>query len=128
MGANADVVRTGWDAFVRQDMDQAVAGMDESGEIVVPESLPWGGTYRGPDGFKEMLGKFMSNMEDFRPSPQGFLEADDDHVVVPIDVQLRTTAGNDLTGRALWLYKVKGGKIVRAELFTDTADTLRALG
>jgi ketosteroid isomerase-like protein len=128
MGANADVVRTGWDAFVRQDMDQAVAGVDESGEIVVPESLPWGGTYRGPDGFKEMLGKFMSNMEDFRPSPQGFLEADDDHVVVPIDVQLRTTAGNDLTGRALWLYKVKGGKIVRAELFTDTADTLRALG
>jgi ketosteroid isomerase-like protein len=30
--------------------------------------------------------------------------------------------------RALWLYQLKDGKIVRAELFADTAKTLEVVG
>ncbi|MGZ8666495.1 MAG: nuclear transport factor 2 family protein, partial [Solirubrobacterales bacterium] len=63
MGANADVVRSGWEAFGKGDIDSAVATADDSAEIIIPKSLPWGGTYSGPDGFKEMIGKFMSNFE-----------------------------------------------------------------
>jgi uncharacterized protein len=127
MGANADVVRSAWGAFSRQDLDGATADVDGAAEILVPDSLPWGGSYRGPDGFKEMIGKFRSNLEDFRPNPQAFLE-DGDHVVVPVDVQGPTTTGKDFGGRALWLYQLKDGKIVRAELFADTAKTLEAVG
>ena len=128
MGANADVVRAAWAGFSQFDFDRATANVDEAAEIVVPESLPWGGTYRGPDGFKEMIGRFIGHLEDFRPTPTGILEADDDHVVVPIEAQGRTKAGNDFSGSALWLYKLRNGKIVRAEIFVDTAGTLRAIG
>jgi ketosteroid isomerase-like protein len=75
-----------------------------------------------------MVGQFMGDLEDFRPSPRGFLEPEDEHVVVPLDVQGRTKAGKDFSGSALWLYQLRDGKIVRAQLYADTASTLQALG
>ena len=84
MGANADTVKNGWDAFARGDMDAATATTSDSAEIVVPESLPWGGTYTGPDGFKEMIGKFLSNFDEVRPAPQEFIEADGGRVLVTV--------------------------------------------
>ena len=127
MGANADVVRAAWQAFGEQDLDRAAADIEESAEIALPESLPWGGTHRGPDGFKHVVGEFMSHLEDFRPRPRGFFEAEGDRVVVPVDITARTKAGKELTGPVLWLYELRDGKIVRAELFADTADTLEAI-
>src|ERR687883_143181 len=49
MGANADVVKGAWEAFGQQDVDRAAADIAESAEIVLQDSLPWGGTHRGPD-------------------------------------------------------------------------------
>ena len=71
MGANADTVKNGWDAFARGDMDAATATTSDSAEIVVPESLPWGGTYTGPDGFKEMIGKFAVQLRRAQAEPTG---------------------------------------------------------
>jgi ketosteroid isomerase-like protein len=55
------------------------------------------------------------------------LEADNDHVIVPVDIEARTKVGKDLSGRALWMYRLRDRKIVRAELFVDTANTLDAI-
>jgi uncharacterized protein len=127
MAANADVVRSFWEAFGRRDLDDAIARVDDDAEIVIPETVPWGGEYRGPGGFKEMMGGVLGEFEDFRPSPESFLEAEDDQVAVPVNVQGRAKSGKDLSGRALWLYRVRDGKIVRAEVFMDTAKALEAL-
>ncbi len=71
MGANADTVKNGWDAFAKGDMDAATATTSDSAEIVIPESLPWGGTYTGPDGFKEMIGKFALQLRRGSSEPAG---------------------------------------------------------
>ena len=128
MGANADLVRGGWEAFGKGDIDGAVATADDSAEIIMPKSLPWGGTYSGPDGFKEMIGKFMSNFEAVNPAPQAFLEAGDDHVVVPVEGAGKTKSGNDVSEPSIWLYEVGGGKITRAQFYGDTAALNEALG
>ena len=127
MGANADTVRTGWDAFADGDMDAAVSTTSEQAEIVIPESLPWGGTYTGPDGFKEMIGKFVSNFDEVHPEPQQFLEADDGHVLVTVSGVGRTKSGNELSGDSIWLYKVDDGEISHAEFYGDTATAVKAL-
>jgi ketosteroid isomerase-like protein len=127
MGANADLVRSGWEAFGKGDIDAAVATASDSAEIVIPETLPWGGTYTGPDGFKEMIGKFLSNFEEVEPAPQEFLEADGDHVVVTVKGVGKTKSGNELSGDSLWLYKIDGGKIARAQFYGDTATAVEAL-
>jgi ketosteroid isomerase-like protein len=127
MGANADTVKNGWDAFANGDMDAATATTSDSAEIVVPESLPWGGTYTGPEGFKEMIGKFVSNFEEVHPEPQQFLEADDGHVLVTVSGVGRTKSGNELSGDSVWLYKVDDGEISHAEFYGDTATAVKAL-
>jgi hypothetical protein len=128
MGANADMVRSAWEAFGRGDIDAAVATTSDSAQIVIPESLPWGGTYTGPDGFKEMIGKFLSHFEEVNPAPQEFLEADDGHVIVTVKGAGKTKSGNELSGDSIWLYEIEGGKIARAQFYGDTATAVEALG
>ena len=127
MGANADTVKSGWDAFADGDMDAAVSTTNEQAKIVIPESLPWGGTYTGPAGFKEMIGKFVSNFDEVHPEPQQFLEADDGHVLVTVSGVGRTKSGNELGGDSIWLYKVDDGEISHAEFYGDTATAVKAL-
>ena len=127
MGANADTVKSGWDAFAKGDMDAATATTSESAEIVVPESLPWGGTYTGPAGFKEMIGKLVSNFEEVNPEPQEFIEADGGRVLVTVSGVGKTKSGNELSGDSIWLYKLDDGKIEHAEFFGDTATAVKAL-
>ena len=127
MGANADAVKSGWDAFAKGDLDEAVSTTSDSAEIVIPETLPWGGTYTGPDGFKEMIGKFLSNFEEVNPVPKEFLEADGGHVVVTVSGVGKTKSGNELSGDSIWLYTMDDGEITRAEFYGDTATAVEAL-
>ena len=127
MGANADTVKSGWDAFAKGDLDTATATTSDSAEIVIPESLPWGGTYTGPEGFKEMIGKFMSNFEEVNPQPKEFIEAEGDRVVVTVGGVGKTKSGNELSGDSIWLYTVEGGEITHAEFYGDTATAVEAL-
>jgi uncharacterized protein len=129
MGENADTVKARWDDFGRGDIDGAVSTTDENAEIVLPETLPWGGTYRGPDGFKEMIQKFVSNFESIDPQPTAFLEADDgETVIVTVEGVGKTKSGNELSGKSVWLYKVKAGRLTGAEFFGDTAQVRDAVG
>jgi ketosteroid isomerase-like protein len=128
MGENADAVKERWADFGKGDLDGAVSTTEESAEIVLPETLPWGGTYKGPDGFKEMIQQFLSNFESVDPKPTAFLEADDgETVIVTVEGVGTTKSGNELSGRSIWLYKVDGGKLTYAEFFGDTAQALEAL-
>jgi ketosteroid isomerase-like protein len=129
MGENADAVKERWGDFAKGDLDSAVSTTDENAEIRIPETLPWGGTYKGPDGFKEMIQKFLTNFESVDPNPTAFLEADDgETVVVVVDGTGKTKSGNELNGRSVWLYKVNDGKLMGAEFFGDTAEARDAIG
>jgi uncharacterized protein len=129
MGENADAVKARWDDFGKGDLDAAVSSTREDAEIVMPETLPWGGTYRGPDGFKEMIEKFLSYFESVEPKPTAFLEADDgETVIVIVEGVGKTKAGKELRGRSVWLYKVEDGELTGAEFFGDTALARDAVG
>jgi hypothetical protein len=128
MGENSDAVKARWDDFARGDLDGAVSTTDENAEVRLPETLPWGGTYKGPEGFKEMIQKFLSNFESVDPKPTAFLEADDgETVVVIVEGVGKTKSGNELSGRSVWLYKVSDGKLMDSEFFGDTAQARDAL-
>jgi hypothetical protein len=128
MGENSDAVKARWDDFARGDLDGAVSTTDENAEVRLPDTLPWGGTYKGPEGFREMIQKFLSNFESVDPKPTAFLEADDgETVVVIVEGVGKTKSGNELSGRSVWLYKVSDGKLMDSEFFGDTAQARDAL-
>jgi ketosteroid isomerase-like protein len=127
MRDNVEMIESLWDAFGRGDLDKVTAGLAETGEVVFPENLPWGGVHVGPEGFRAALDQIFSRYGDFKVKPEMVLGADDDHVIVVASVQVRGKGGK-IDGRVAWLYRVRDGKVTRAEAFPDTAAFLEALG
>jgi uncharacterized protein len=125
---NVDVVQGAWDAFGRGDIDAVLEAIAPSAETRLPESLPWGGTYAGPDGFRDFLTKLGDSWDQFSATPQKVLGADDNHVVVLAKTKGRTKAGATIEGKTIWIYQLRDGKIADAESFGDTAQLLEALG
>ena len=124
---NVDVVQGAWDAFGRGDIDAVLEAIAPSAETRLPESLPWGGTYAGPDGFRDFLTKLGDSWDQFSATPQKVLGADDNHVVVLAKTKGRTKAGATIEGKTIWIYQLRDGKIADAESFGDTAQLLEAL-
>jgi uncharacterized protein len=121
---NVDVVQGAWDAFGRGDIDAVLEAIAPSAETRLPESLPWGGTYAGPDGFRDFLTKLGDSWDQFSATPQKVLGADDNHVVVLAKTKGRTKAGATIEGKTIWIYQLRDGKIADAESFGDTAQLL----
>jgi uncharacterized protein len=127
MRDNVEMIESLWDAFARGDIEKVAAGVADEGEIVFPESVPWGGTYRGPEGAREVFERLGSYFKDFKAKPEMVLGADDDHVAVVVNATGRGKGGK-LDMRVVWLYRVRDGKVVRGEAFPDTAAALEAIG
>ena len=125
---NVDVVQGAWDAFGRGDIETVLEAISPAAQTRIPESLPWGGTYVGPDGFRDFLAGLTERFEQFTATPDKVLGADDNHVVVLARTKGRTKAGSAFEGSAIWLYQLRDGKIADAETFGDTAQVLEALG
>ena len=125
---NVDVVQGAWDAFGRGDIEAVLDAIAPTAETRVPETLPWGGTYTGPDGFRDFLTRLTENFDQFTATPDKVLGADDNHVVVVAIVKGRTKGGATIENRAVWIYQLRDGKIADAETFGDTAQVLEALG
>jgi uncharacterized protein len=125
---NVDVVQGAWDAFSRGDMDAVLDVFAPSAQVRVPETLPWGGTYMGPEGFEDFVARLDQNFDQFTATPDKVLGADDNHVIVVAKIKGRTKAGTAIENRAVWVYQLRDGRIADAETFGDTAQVLQALG
>jgi ketosteroid isomerase-like protein len=125
---NVDVVQGAWDAFGRGDIEAVLDVISPAAQTRVPESLPWGGTYAGPDGFRDFLARLGERFDQFTATPEKVLGADDNHVIVLAKAKGRTKSGNAFEGSAIWIYQLRDGKIADAETFGDTALVLEALG
>jgi len=124
---NVDVVQGAWDAWVAGDIDAATSIVAPEGEINAPSVLPWGGTFLGPEGFRDFLTGLTGYFKDLKATPEKVLGADDDHVIVTANVRGRTRAGGTVEEKVVWLYKLRGGQVVSAENFLDTTAMLKAL-
>jgi uncharacterized protein len=125
---NVDVVQQAWDAFARGDIDGAVEAIAPSAETRVPESVPWGGTYVGPDGFRDFLYKLDRAFDSFKATPDKVLGADDNHVIVVAKTKGKVKGGGMIEGNNVWVYQLRDGLIADAESWGDTAQVLQALG
>ena len=99
-----------------------------SAETRVPETVPWGGTYVGPDGFRDFLYKIDQAFDSFKATPDKVLGADDNHVIVVAKTKGRVKGGGTVEGTNVWVYQLRDGLIADAEGWADTAKALQALG
>jgi ketosteroid isomerase-like protein len=118
-GPGVAVVRGFNDALARRDVVGMVDFLDPQVEWRAPESVPWGGTFRG--------GKVLEQPAEFRREMLEYLDAGQ-RVVVLLRQMGRPKGGDteyDVPEVHVWT--VQDGKIVDFEGSFDTATVLRTL-
>jgi uncharacterized protein len=126
-GETVEVVRDIYDAFARGDVEAIFGLVHPEAEIYQSDQLPWGGKYRGHQGFGEFLTKLTSTIES-RVETGLFIDDEDGHVV-----QVGRTRGKvRATGREFdvpetHVWTVEGNKAIRYEAYVDTAKFREAL-
>jgi ketosteroid isomerase-like protein len=117
---NIETTKKAYDAFAAGDLETVLSTFDDNVEFFLPGNSTISGTYRG----KAEVTKFFMKLAEksFTTTPSRFL-ADDDDVVVLGEI----TAGGESAPEAdVWTFR--GGKIVKAQGYGDTAMQERVYG
>lgn len=132
---NVEVVRTFTDCLRCGDIDACVALLDDANVFSEAASLPFGGDYVGPDGFRAMLSAVNRDFRVALQPPEIAGTGDWVAVVVRGTFTARAT-GRTMPVDCVDIYRLREGKIVRvdvhykepgalAELCREPADTHR---
>jgi ketosteroid isomerase-like protein len=84
------------------------------------DSLPYGGTYNGKAEFQAFWKHVYQEYEYFHYDARAILEAED-YVIVPVIARAKTKRGISMENEHLFLFRVRGGKIVYGRIYADTA-------
>lgn len=124
---NVDVVKQGFEAFGRGDLDAVAETFDEQVEWWSSEELPNGGKIQGRDAVIESFAAISEDWDDFSLETEQFLDAGD-WVAVRGTVRAKAkSSGQSVEGRFAHLVEVRDGKTVRAEYHSDSAKEYKAL-
>lgn len=126
MASPAELIRTGYEAFARQDIPAVLELFDDGIEWYSPDELPGGGTYRGPAGVAEFFGQLPGLYAELRVEPDEFLEAGD-RVIVEGHHRGRVASGAEFEVGFAHVWTVRDGKAVAFREYTDTGKLLPLL-
>jgi ketosteroid isomerase-like protein len=124
---NVGVVRGFNDALAQGDMGGMLDFLDPQLEWRAPESVPWGGTFHGHDGFREFVGKLLDQPAEFRREMLEYLDAGERVVVLLRQMGQRKGSDTEYDVPEVHIWTIRDGKIVDFEGFFDTATVLRTL-
>ena len=127
---NVEVVRRGYAAFNRGDIDDIVADVAPDFEYVPPAGVIPGviGVYRGPDGFKQWSGAFWGEFDDAHIEVHEFVDAGD-QVLATLTVRGRGKQSGAESSWTLWeLWTVRDGRLVHGQGITSRDEALEAAG
>jgi ketosteroid isomerase-like protein len=121
--ANVAVVRGFYEAV---DVPAMLEFLDPQIEWRGPESLPWGGTFRGHDGFRQFSAIVADRIVEPRREKQQYLDAGE-RVVVLLRSIARAKGGTGWDLPEVHVWTVRHGKAVSFDNYVDTAIVVRAL-
>jgi ketosteroid isomerase-like protein len=131
LAANADLIKSMYAAFARGDVPAVLALFDPQIEWNEADGVRYAdrNPYRGPMAVAEgVFGRIVSEVDQFAAVPASFIDGGD-RVVVEGRYQGKVKAtGAVLNAQFAHVYTLQGGRIVRFQQYTDTAQWTRALG
>jgi uncharacterized protein len=95
--------------------------LDPDCVLEVPDSVPYGGTFRGAEAaiawFTRELWRWF---DEFTSTPEGFIDGGD-QIVLPVHVQARAKNGATMDVHNVWIHEFSEGRLVKARVYADTA-------
>lgn len=127
--ASVLVVDTMLDHAVHARWDQLHTVLAEDFVIVEPDSLPYGGSHHGVDGYRALM-QAIGALFELKFEPVGCHAVGDNMVVLRLNVRFAARAtGRQVRLPVVELFTLRAGRIARSEVFLfDTAALLATLG
>ncbi len=123
---NVTVVRDGYEAFRRGDIQAIFGVLDPDVEFSQSDEVPWGGRYRGHDQVRVFFERLTSSIES-RVDPDRFVDAGDVVVAVGHTRGVARATGKSFEVPAVHVWTLRDGKVVRFEAYIDHPRMLAAL-
>jgi ketosteroid isomerase-like protein len=120
---DVDTIKGAYDAFARQDIEGVMAAFDDSIDWDVPDSVPWGGHYRGKEevgGFFAKLGEYV---DELNVEPQEYIDAGDK--VIATGRHHGNIGGDPYETRFAMVWTMEGGKAVAFKEYSDMTPMAR---
>jgi uncharacterized protein len=124
--AQVELVKRIYEKFIQGDMEAFMSLLAPDIVVRQADSMPFGGTYKGLEEYKQLLGKIGQTWEDVQVTFERYLEEGDQ-----VMAMLRLKARSRATGRVVdmpvaELWTVRDGKAVGNQVFYwDTAEVVR---
>jgi ketosteroid isomerase-like protein len=114
--------------FKNNDRRRLVSMLRDEFVLKVPTTLPYGGEFKGPDGFNTLFERVVDAsdlFESFVTDLKRIIEGED-HLIAAITITGRTKSGKSVFAENMWLFDIADGNFVRAQLYADTAVVVSA--
>lgn len=132
---NVELVRRGYEAFNRGDIQTALALFDPRVEVHVSREgrqvlgPAFSSVYSGLDGFMEFLGQLQAAWEAWSWEPEEFIDAGEDRVLVMARMRGRGKAGGREVDQPIaQVCTMEDGRLVRHETYWDRDEARQAVG
>jgi ketosteroid isomerase-like protein len=124
-----DLLRRAYEAYRADGLDGLLEFAHPELEFHEDPRFPEAGVYRGLDAFRAYVESFWQSFEEFHFEVEEWIDAGDGRVVALAVVGgPGKDSGADIRQRTVWIYTVRGGKIVRMDAHFDRDEGLRAAG
>jgi uncharacterized protein len=132
---NVEIVRRGYEAFNRGDIQTTLALFDPRVEVhLAPEGQEvlgsrFSSVYSGLDGFMEFLGQLQAGWDTWSWEPEEFIDAGEDRVLVMVRMRAKAKGdGPDVDQPVAQVCTMEDGRLVRHETYWDREAARGAVG
>ena len=120
---DVDTIKGAYDAFARQDIEGVMAAFDDSIDWDVPDSVPWGGHYRGKEEVGGFFAKLPEYVDELNVEPQEYIDAGDK--VIATGRHHGNIGGESFETRFAMVWTMSSGKAVAFKEYSDMTPLAR---
>jgi hypothetical protein len=120
----SDIAHALTELFEHRDTTHVLPMLAEDFTLKVPASLPYGGTFVGPEPFTKLFAGTPGGgemWESFEVNVERILQADDHLVVQMVNRAVPKGGSEERVLENLWLFITDGDRIASAQIYADTA-------
>ena len=129
--SNAQHIRSLYDAFGRGDIPTVLGALDLNVEWIEPENTIFGDrhTFQGPKAVAEnVFMRIPKDWDNFRLTVDRVIDGGDTVAVQGRYYATSKSTGQPLNAQYVHVWDIRDGKIVRLQVYTDTAQFMRVSG
>jgi ketosteroid isomerase-like protein len=124
---NVELVREGFAAWERGDIEAIIEFSDPEIEIIQPSEVPDSKSYRGHAGVREAFEDWPKQWEEFRAELLDVIDVSETQTISLTRHHLRAR-GIDMDQEVAYLYTFRDGLVIRCEMYLTRAEALEAAG